>query len=634
MTQVFYNGVRLTNVLTKLFKQEAVYDDSGAQLLFSRFTVRVEGVLHKIIDPITGIDILPGDWTDVEILEKGERLTRERLMQARGVFFMSTEDGYPPRGDVTTWLLYAHPAWYPSAPQNTIPNLDDKLTWNFAGAAIDLDNGPKPKGCHVELITGTAVMRVSFEIEVCIKECPGRGSEPPPQTGVLSNRWTVEDTIDENWYTTRTYSGLLRITQAEANVNMFRGWVIPPIQPYFKRMSIRCASSADGLQLEYTITDRETFQAAPFPATTWNATDTTITQMGGIVKRIISVTVYGHRRVDRVKLLGMLTRIIYQQIGWATNKQYLILEGSAMVASLHENKIEMQQTYRVQPKGEFGHPLEVTAGVPYGDSVRPYVDNDNKYNAAVNWTPDDNLFGTASTFGLFICHLRDGCNRDPMGMPKEAEELPRPPENSEYGKFGSADKGPATPENRTEVTISMEDGTISSKAPDVLNDALAWAEINPAQGMYTWYDIETSYASSQHRIAMPIAASAGVPQTGNPITTSFVQMAPPQVFRKVIVTAVRYGEWPRVPSFRTVTDPRDGTVLELVGDAVITPRYPPPGMDKHTRKYELVCEYSHVLDRGINGKAMIVGRSGYEALAVDANPLTVPADIFDDTMLT
>ncbi|MEK9811220.1 MAG: hypothetical protein VW362_12280, partial [Candidatus Nanopelagicales bacterium] len=42
-TQLEYNGILLRNVLTKTFRQEAVYDDSGTDLLYFRYVIGVRG---------------------------------------------------------------------------------------------------------------------------------------------------------------------------------------------------------------------------------------------------------------------------------------------------------------------------------------------------------------------------------------------------------------------------------------------------------------------------------------------------------------------------------------------------------------------------------------------------------------
>jgi hypothetical protein len=45
-TTVTYNGVELHNVQTKSWDQELVYDASGTDLLYSRYRMRFEGIVH------------------------------------------------------------------------------------------------------------------------------------------------------------------------------------------------------------------------------------------------------------------------------------------------------------------------------------------------------------------------------------------------------------------------------------------------------------------------------------------------------------------------------------------------------------------------------------------------------------
>lgn len=609
MTQLYYNGVRLKHVLTKQFREEAVYDPSGAALEYHKFTIRVEGILHRIVDPITGIDILPGDWTDLTYLEEGQRLARQRLMQPKKLFWMSLLDGDPP----PTFLIYALAPWYPSNPVQ----VPDKLAWRVGLAPIDVNNGPKPRSCNIEVINGLSAMRVSFEIEVCIKECPSDSAPSAGSDGIISNRWAVSDSLDENWLTTRTITGRLRVAQNAANVNMFRSWVIPPIQSWFKRVSIQATASPDGLSLDYTIIDREVYAAAPYPAMTWAATDTAVTQFGSTMERNVTVMVQGHRATRRLELLAALTRIIYQQIRYRQNRNKLILKQAHLTAYLHENKLEMSQTYIVSPKDAGGNTV---AGIKYEEVVLPYDDIPNKYNPAGNSTPPDNIFGTATTLGLFVCHLRDGCVSEEMGMPVGAEEQKKP-------KYNTARAPQAPDEPSTQINYDVSAGMLQ---PEEENDPYAMQHINEEVG-YTYYDVETVWSTSQHMIAMPVAASSD-PQDARQLTTRFVRMAPPQTARKVIVTAVRFGDWPRVPEFRTVTDQQTGRVLQLVGDAIITPRYPPPSADKHTRKFEMVCEYAHVVDRTMAGQDLQVGRSPYDTQSLAET--AIRPDIFDPNLLT
>ena len=46
-TIAVYNGVTFTNVLTRSFRQEPVYDElSKTDLLYTKFTIGLEGIVH------------------------------------------------------------------------------------------------------------------------------------------------------------------------------------------------------------------------------------------------------------------------------------------------------------------------------------------------------------------------------------------------------------------------------------------------------------------------------------------------------------------------------------------------------------------------------------------------------------
>ena len=165
----------------------------------------------------------------------------------------------------------------------------------------DLNNGPKPLECTIASIVGTQLMPIEFAIEICTLEC----AEAANYSGVLNNRWSMKDSIDADFFTTRTINGRLRVADVNLNPQSFRGLVVPPLQAGFKREVIETTTSMDGLELEYTVTDKEMFAAPPSPATTWEATHMVSTGDGVNTHGEINVTVSGSKEVDKTDLIEL-----------------------------------------------------------------------------------------------------------------------------------------------------------------------------------------------------------------------------------------------------------------------------------------------------------------------------------------
>ena len=154
---------------------------------------------------------------------------------------------------------------YLDYPTPTSPNGDTEALWN------DVENGPKPQAVHLTQLTtgnisGQAVCTLDFEIHAACMCCRSYG-----QPFVLSNRWSVAESMDANFFTTRTINGKMRLASATFNAEYVRDLVLPSLEDGFRRESIDYAVAADGLTVDYVVKDRQIYQAAPGPARGWKA---------------------------------------------------------------------------------------------------------------------------------------------------------------------------------------------------------------------------------------------------------------------------------------------------------------------------------------------------------------------------
>ena len=119
----------------------------------------------------------------------------------------------------------------------------------------DPDFGPKPLNCRCVEIIGDKSVVVQWRCEFWVL---GNSNI------CLSNRWTVSHSISKSGMTTRTQHGraVIRadaITQGLVNnADDFRAALILPQENNFRRNSVNVVVSADGGEIMYTVTDKET----------------------------------------------------------------------------------------------------------------------------------------------------------------------------------------------------------------------------------------------------------------------------------------------------------------------------------------------------------------------------------------
>jgi hypothetical protein len=202
-TMVLWGPLELYNVLTKMFDQEIVWDETGTDAISFMYKIRVTGFIHGMaaanlgVLPTTGDNDAGNSYAQIRYLLG----TRQHFEYRVGVTFNSA-GGYA--GGVV--LLQADPA-------------------NIAGSTnvnlLDTNNGPRAKVLSITGISSDTAIRIEVEFEISTLQCLPSG-QTPNNFGVLNNRWSVVDDIDRNFMTTRTFTGRLRASSSQVNVNAFR----------------------------------------------------------------------------------------------------------------------------------------------------------------------------------------------------------------------------------------------------------------------------------------------------------------------------------------------------------------------------------------------------------------------------
>jgi hypothetical protein len=579
-TTVIYNGVEIRNCLTRRFEQECVYDDSGTDKLYDRFIIRVLGYIHKIYasnSPTVGVVLSTNPTSGLAIsaasVADNQVVARSRLMEPRKDFRMSLG---------TSILLQAGPRVTEVMSQSPTPQV------SFG----DVNNGPKPKQCNIVHIAGTNCLTIEFEIEVCVVECQDASNT----SGVLNNRWSMKDSIDGNWYTTRTITGRLRVADINLNPQAFRTLVVPPLQNGFKRESIETTTSPDGLNLDYSISDRELYAACPAPGTTWSGTHTIATGDGSQTTGELNVSMEGPKDADKRVMISLCLDIAVQKLELTSGKTFL--QQAHVVDHLDSGKVELR-AFAIH-NGATASGRVSFLNLPSTDVGKIIELKD--YNKDESRVPE--VFGTATPTGLFVSYLQSPCLSN-HGVPQITVKANEPAQ------------GDKRSENPNINTYSGELPTDQDIASHYLIH----------QGVYTYYQIECKYHTNRNILQLPIATSI-IRQPGAP-TTGFITMAPPSTKRTVKIVAQRYGEWPTIPQTRDITV---GTQRIIVLDEIVNCKTPQITADGKTRRYEVECEYEYGLARPpAQGEVLQVGKIPWDAQTLADNAM--PPEAFDPSLL-
>lgn len=573
-TWLTYNGITLRNVLTKRFEQVAEYDASGTDLVCFRFSITVVGYLHAqntnfgSIGPNSGA-VSGGGYHSAY---------RSLLME--------------PRGD----LRYTIGADIAGAGH-------DVLIVGPPGRVVgqhDAKNGPKPVSCNITQIVGSNVLEVEYSIDTWIVECRDGTAVAPADdapnntAGVLSNRWSCVDTIDQNMRTKRTLSGVLRVASSRVNPNDFRNWVVPRLQMGFRRDSMNFKVTPDGLHLEYTISDVEVTHSPPPPATSWSYTVTEESSQARTGQASLNLTLHCPRDVDKSKLVLIAVAIIKSRLyGGDFTKEHVLLKSLAIADNYGDNVNSITVNARVErvmeARGLIG---ASTANIGKPISVADLLaasPNYDRNRSRGNYPADSTeIEGPLPLTSAWHAYLQTPCNDDHAIA--DADNA---------ATAGSA-SGP-----RVDYTLS---GTITTS----VGDPTRYTSSDHDDAIYTHYELESQYQNDEHNVMLPVAGQRYA-QTPSTVTGRVVGLALNTTTRTIRILAQRVGKQPKLPA------PKKGYTFgpgkAILMRHVVTPKVPDrtaDGKQLHT----VLAEYTY---------GITVPPAATDALPIGVNPWEDPA---------
>jgi len=131
-----------------------------------------------------------------------------------------------------------------------------------AGDATDMENGPKPLACNIIGFNSVGSVEVEYTIQWTARNpCPGAAG-----MAVLAHAWKGEDDISEDFYLTRTYTGVIHFDAAVVgpgsgsggiHPDRLRRLLLPPRTPGTHRRQVLVKNLEDGYTMAYKIVDQQ-----------------------------------------------------------------------------------------------------------------------------------------------------------------------------------------------------------------------------------------------------------------------------------------------------------------------------------------------------------------------------------------
>lgn len=636
-TIVEYNGVTLYNVLTRKWDEEVFYDQSGTDEIGKKYSFVFQGVLHQQRVPLASSDVY---------VSSGDT---------------ALDSGF---GD-NVFTLLARVKNLLNHPRKTLKIFFGTVTANVLALQIDntpvpagisetndIDNGPKPRVISVVPIGSTA-FRVTFAIEATVGTCSGDRTK---KNMVISNRWSISEAMDENYYVLRRISGQMRLGAGVTKAGVsdsgegitegfpghyYKGLIVPPLEGGFKRESMMFTCAADGLTCTYEVADKQVHTAAPWPATKLEATHREGTQYGTFFTSEMSVRLTGDAACDKLLLIERAIQILDRRLvlsfvadgnqAWINNFEIIDHIGEQAIV---EASASINRTFQIagtdsnvgEGIGPFWGRLGRQLNLPSISVDSEVVDNTN-YKYQLSRVPS--LYGyKASEPGpdherrpivLFFlhCYLQNPCSNVHQVGPGEPTPLEGPSNDD-----GSPLDSP-TIEETSPGTILYEPSN------ETFSDETKTA-------IYTTSEVSSEYCNNTMMIGLPIAnlnaaqqSSPGTKQGqkdlllasfyGEPAlpSTRILPLARPQAYRIHRLNLERIGVMPAIPAAVFAYQHGEGqAVLKDFKTEVLTPIRSPDGTQQ---VYRVVATYLYQLDRVPDyTKAVPVGKNpttkfeGYE----------------------
>jgi hypothetical protein len=587
------SAVQIVNCTTLKFHQENITDASGIDVKFIRYTVRVAG--YMLAQTVANTKIIPngagGGYTQTAASQHIG--LRKILSTPQLPFKMTMGTG----GANPTIILQANPVGSDSE------DIDE---------TFDVQGGPQPKDLSITHVVGNTSLKIEWEVVVCIAPDCGEGSEygdVQRTRGILSNKWTCADDIDENFYLkSRTFVGELKLANPLVNPHDFRQLVVPAISPGMRLKSMQFKCTEDCLTLQYTVVHEEVSVTAPDPATSIRISHKVhIAEHELEVAETLSISLKGDRHVNKQELIDLACLIAdgkirikkllpKQGISETTRLRHIEIVDESGTNQDNQIHAVFHMTH-INPKnvrlpGGAGETL--FTGIRRGIGSRidnvmiPDYDNTLTRGNRLGETPE--FKGPITVVGAFAAHLQSRCTMD---------------HSVNAALEGSSDVDTELIASMTEEmalpSVTLETYEILDDLPDeTFSDS-------HYEGSYQTYQIDSQYSENPMISQLPVSVSnfygAATPPSSagygaeDGDTSVFVRIGPSQWRRTVRILAQRHAKPPRLPEPQQSFRDEDGVLNVLLGREFALDEPQRTAAGDGLRTYAVRAEYIYGMSR-------------------------------------
>jgi hypothetical protein len=432
----------------------------------------------------------------------------------------------------------------------TILNISGGIfTANYGGNAnflqanptTDVTGGPHPTSLNMQELHGgkSAIVTWTLETEKHVKD------DNVNAVGAwLDFVYTISTTLNSNFYSTRTISGILRLSSCHTqtkyhSADAFRYTVEANIAPIpttgiWQRVSRDYRLSEDSQILAFTIVDQQLYTALPFGISNGDMSMTVISERGGIGRYVLNGWFEGSPDLARGtiqrhvrEIWQLFFNLVIQRIESETagDDQWAIInERRSYVLHWRSNRVEFEASYEVLGEWERGIPDNIEYTVNRALDWLAYLSR--KYNRAL---VDAGPYGSSPTIGP--------TGREAPGPIIFIDPMEKLPAGFAYGPGVESPTGKGNDKN-------VLGGTASQKS------------------YITWHQ-QFSYSYDSGKVFLPVLSADA--------SDVIQQVRNPSLYLTVSGEAERIGEGPEVPFYpfeklltSAVTDQIDDDAPKLI----------------------------------------------------------------------
>jgi len=559
VSYVKYGDIQMPLVKTNSFAQEPIYTEDGIDYLYTKFTLDCQCLLtydSLLITPVSHISDLSRQIATL----------RPQLLQPRQNFRYSVGE----TGDAVVDIGGPDPA-----------------------------GGPFPQAFDIIEIQGANAAIVSYRI-IAYGDVCGENREDEREKEILSNRFSVTTSYDQDFYATRTMTGKLVLRGKKGlQPDDFRNVVMPTLPHGYRRESMSFQVSSNALSLGYTIVDKEKY-VIDRVSTTSKGTYNEWTERWGVpVYGEVEISLSAPKNFDKKNMISRAAEIALSRF---TEDDHLM--STSVTEDLFSNAISLRmRAMKASGKMTREKNAKFIFGETLGDEIAPpankiisrlpiqVVRADDKLLRFNDITFPDDLSADLSIRNKKIIRAAIAAWKEPCG----GTELPK-------DRFGPFDQEP--PED--DIDDPAPEISFSLIEPDEEQPDPSYSELQKyTKFMFTDAAMEINYDTTTNEIQLPIAGNEVSDDNAmnNEDTkydeNAFVTLSRKQMVKRIDFTVERVGAYPYVPkAVDKYTVPGTKVKARLL-KKVIKPISTEIGVDGATRIIRISGTYHYGYSRAL-----------------------------------